>query len=205
MNNINKKNKEKKFYIFEEYKAYSSNNNLKLHTTKSTVVEYDKNNNNKNDHKINLFSRYNKLCSGLFDEKNNSKINTKASLNKISESNKIEKLDNDFNTMYNMVESKIRKNKIEIKLNEENLRYCNKTKFNKIIPKLLSISQNEPVNNYYIKHSNRNNLFNNNYKLLYRNNINTRINQEVIKPYSKGNKIQWNNYIISDFNLNQYD
>ena len=205
MNNINKKNKEKKFYIFEEYKANSSNNNLKLHTTKSTVVEYDKNNNNKNDHKINLFSRYNKLCSGLFDEKNNSKINSKASLNKISESNKIEKLDNDFNTMYNMVENKIRKNKMEIKLNEENQRYCNKTKFSKIIPKLLSISQNEPVNNYYIKNSNRNNLFNNNYKLLYRNNIITQINQEVIKPYSKGNKIQWNNYIISDFNLNQYD
>ena len=198
LNNITQKNKEKKYYIYEEYKSSSSNNNIKFHNTKSTIIEYGKSK---------LFNRYNNFSNELIsEEKNNSKINPIISFNKISESNKIEKLDNDFNTIYNMVESKIRQNKIDIKLNEANQqRYYNKNKkFNKIIPKLLSISQNEPMSNHLTKHSNRNNLFNNsNFKFLYRNIINTQINQKVIKPYIKGTKPRLNNYIFSEFSLNE--
>ena len=208
INNINKKNKEKKFYIFEEYKAnVSNNNNFKFHTTKSTIIEYNKINNKRNE--FNLFNRYNKLCEDLLHtEKNNSKINSILSFNKISENNNVEKLDNDFNRMYNMVERKIRQNKIDIKINEENQRYYlkNKNKINKIIPKLLSLSQNENINisNSLIKHSNRNNIINNNLNFLYRNNfnLNTQINQEEMKPYRKNIKNRINNFILSDFSLN---
>ena len=202
LNNISKKTREKKYYIYEEYKANSSNNNLKFSNTKSTKVEYS--NINKKNPKMNLFNRYNKLCSDLLnDEKNNSKINSILSFNKITESNKIENLDNDFDTVYNKVESKIRQNKIEIMINEESKKYYNKIKYNKIIPKLLSISQNEPMNNCLIKNSNRNNLFSNNFKLLYRNNLNTQINLKIMKPFRKENNHRWNNYIISDFSINQ--
>ena len=209
INNINKKIKEKKFYIFEEYKAnLSNNNNFKFHTTKSTIIEYNKINNKRND--INLINRYNKLCEDLlYTEKNNSKINSILSFNKISENNNVEKLDNDFNKVYNMVERKIRQNKIDIKINEENQRYYlkNKNKINKIIPKLLSLSQNENINinNRLIKHSNRNNIMNNNLNFIFRNNfnnLNTQINQEEMKPYRKNIKNRINNFILSDFSVN---
>ena len=204
INNINKKNKEKKFYIFEEYKSNLSNNNFKFHTTKSTIIECNKINNKRNE--INLFDRYNKLCEDiLYTEKNNSKLNSIVSFNKISENNNVEKLDNDFNKMLSMVEKKIRQNKIDIKINEENQRYYlkNKNKINKIIPKLLSISQNENINmsNRLIKYSNRNNMMNNNLNFLFRNdlNLNTQINQDEMKPYKKNIKNRFNNYILSDF------
>jgi len=190
-NNITKENKKKKFYIYEEYKSNSSKNEF----------QYNKNNNNKN----NLFNRYNKFSKDLkSNEKESNEINPIKSFNKISESNKIEKLDNDFNAIFNMVERKIRQNKIDIKINEANQRYYNKNnKFNKLIPKLLSISQNEPMNNYLYNYSNRNNMFNNNFKCLYRNNLYTQINQEVMRSYIKDNKALFNNYIISDFSINQ--
>ena len=75
-----------------------------------------------------------------------------------------------------MVEKKIRQNKIDIKINEENQRYYmkNKNRINKIIPKLLSISQNESLGNYLIKSknlNNRKNLISNNFKFVGRNNI----------------------------------
>jgi hypothetical protein len=189
-NNITKENKKKKFYIYEEYKSNSSKNEF----------QYNKNNN-----KNNLFNRYNKFSKDLkSNEKESNEINPIKSFNKISESNKIEKLDNDFNAIFNIVERKIRQNKIDIKINEANQRYYNKNnKFNKLIPKLLSISQNEPMNNYLYNYSNRNNMFNNNFKCLYRNNLFTQINQEVMRPYIKDNKALFNNYIISDFSINQ--
>ena len=192
-NNITKENKKKKFYIYEEYKSNSSKNEF----------QYNKNNNN---NKNNLFNRYNKFSKDLkSNEKESNEINPIKSFNKISESNKIEKLDNDFNAIFNMVERKIRQNKIDIKINEANQRYYNKNnnKFNKLIPKLLSISQNEPMNNYLYNYSNRNNMFNNNFKCLYRNNLYTQINQEVMRPYIKDNKALFNNYIISEFSINQ--
>ena len=189
-NNITKENKKKKFYIYEEYKSNSSKNEFQF---------------NKNNNKNNLFNRYNKFSKDLkSNEKESNEINPIKSFNKISESNKIEKLDNDFNAIFNMVERKIRQNKIDIKINEANQRYYNKNnKFNKLIPKLLSISQNEPMNNYLYNYSNRNNMFNNNFKCLYRNNLYTQINQEVMRPYIKDNKALFNNYIISDFSINQ--
>ena len=167
---------------------------------KSGIIEYDKNNNQKN-----LFNKYSNFSKDLIQkEKDNSKINPIISFNKVTESNKIDKLDNDFNAIYNMVESKIRQNKIDIKINEANQRYYNSNnKFNKLIPKLLSISQNEPMSNYLYNYSNRNNMFSNHFKSLYKNNLNTQINQEVMKPYIKDNKPRFNNYIISDFSIYQ--
>ena len=199
-NNITKEHKKKKFYIYEEYKSNTSNNKFQFSNTKSAIIEYDKNNNKKN-----LFNKYDKFHKDLIQkEKDNSKINPIISFNKVTESNKIDKLDNDFNAIYNMVESKIRQNKIDIKINEANHRYYNgNNKFNKLIPKLLSISQNEPMSNYLYNYSNRNNMFNNNFKSLYKSNLNTQINQEVMKPYIKDNKPRFNNYIISDFSIYQ--
>ena len=108
-----------------------------------------------------------------------------------------------------MVEKKIRQNKIDIKINEENQRYYlkNKNRINKIIPKLLSISQNENLGNYLIKHkniniNNRNNLLNNNFKFIRSSNLNTQLNQAEIRPSRINYKQRLNNYLISDFSMN---
>ena len=183
--NINKKDKIKKFYIFEEYKSNSSNNNFKINNTKSTIIE-----NNNKINKNNLFKRYNKFSNDLiFDEEITSTINPLVSFNKITESNKIKKLDIEFNTLYKKVESKIKQNKMDIKINQSNQRYYNNSKLNKIMYKLLSTS----TDNSSIRNINR---LNSNLKFIYRNNLNTQINQKLIKP-------RLNNYIVSDFSINQ--
>ena len=202
-----KKHKEKKIYIFEEYKANSLSNNNKIKESKSTIIEYNNINNMKKP-KTNLYYKYNKLCKDLlYVEKSKSKINPIISFNKTAENDLVEKLDDDLNKMFNMVEKKIRQNKIDIKINEENQRYYlkNKNRINKIIPKLLSISQNESIGNYLIKHkniNNRNNLMNNNFKFMKRNNLNTQLNQVEIRPYRINYNQRFNNYIISDFSMN---
>ena len=183
--NINKKDKIKKFYIFEEYKSNSSNNNFKINNTKSTIIE-----NNNKINKNNLFRRYNKYSNDLiFDEEITSTINPLVSFNKITESNKIKKLDIEFNTLYKKVESKIKQNKMDIKINQSNQRYYNNSKLNKIMYKLLSTS----TDNNSIRNINR---LNSNLKFVYRNNLNTQINQKLIKP-------RLNNYFVSDFSINQ--
>ena len=156
MNNIsNKKNQrnEKKLYVYEEYKDNNFNNNKII---------------------MNLFSRYNNnKCNNKYHEKyfynndkSNSKLNSIISLNKITESNNInnlEKLDDDFDMMYNLVESKIKNTPFIYK--------DNKFKVNKIANKLLSISQNEPLIKL-IKPVKENNIINNNkYKFTFRNNF----------------------------------
>ena len=210
LNNINtntKKNKEKKIYIFEEYKTNSQLNNSKIKKNKSTILEYNSINNIKNP-KTNLFNKYNKLCQDLFCiPKPNNKINPLISFNKISENDTVEKLDDDLDKMFNMVEKKIRQNKIDIKINEENQRYYmkNKNRINKIIPKLLSISQNESLGNYLIKSknlNNRKNLISNNFKFVGRNNICTQLNHVEMRPNRINFNKRLNNYVISDFSIN---
>ena len=209
INNISintKKNKEKKIYIFEEYKVNSLSNNNIIKNSKSTIIE-NNSINNKKIPRLNLFNKYNKLCHDLLSlEKSKNKINPIISFNKISENDSVEKLDDDLNKMFNMVEKKIRQNKIDIKINEENQRYYlkNKNRINKIIPKLLSISQNEFIGNY-LKHkniNNRNNLLNNNFKFIRNSNINTQLNQAERRPNRISYKQRLNNYIISDFSMN---
>ena len=188
-NIINNKKKGNKFFIYEEYKTNTLNNNLKYNNNKkSTIIEYSYIN-NKNNHKMNLLKKYNKLCEELLCPENNSKINSIISFNKISESNSISNFDNDFNKLFNIVESKIRQNKIDIKLNEENNRYYTKSNINKIIPKLLTKSENDFWNNCLRKNN----------KYLYKNKLNTQISTEYISPYKKETK----KYIISDFSINQ--
>ena len=214
INNISintRKPKEKKIYIFEEYKANSLSNNNIIKNSKSTIIEYNSINsiNNNKNQNSNLFNKYNKLCNDLLSfEKSKIKINPIISFNKISEDT-VEKLDDDLNKMFNMVEKKIRQNKIDIKINEENQRYYlkNKNRINKIIPKLLSISQNENLGNYLIKHkniniNNRNNLLNNNFKFIRSSNLNTQLNQAEIRPSRINYKQRLNNYLISDFSMN---
>ena len=186
--NINKKSKIKKFYIYEEYKSNSSNNNFKINNTKSTIIE-----NNSRINRNYLLKKYNKFSNDLkIDEENNSKINPLISFNKITENAKIKKLDEDFDTIYKKVENKIKQNKINIQINQDNQRYFNNNKFNKIMYELLSTSTNDNS----IRNIKRTNYLNNNLNFIYRNNLKTQINQRIINP-------RLNNYIISDFSMNQ--
>ena len=186
--NINKKSKIKKFYIYEEYKSNSSNNNFKINNTKSTIIE-----NNSRINRNYLLKKYNKFSNDLkIDEENNSKINPLISFNKITENAKIKKLDEDFDTIYKKVENKIKQNKINIQISQDNQRYFNNNKFNKIMYELLSTSTNDNS----IRNIKRTNYLNNNLNFIYRNNLKTQINQRIINP-------RLNNYIISDFSMNQ--
>jgi hypothetical protein len=78
---------------------------------------------------------------------------------------------------------------MDIKINQSNHRYYNNSKLNKIMYKLLSTS----TDNNSIRNINR---LNSNLKFVYRNNLNTQINQKLIKP-------RLNNYMVSDFSINQ--
>ena len=188
MNNIsNKKNQrnEKKLYVYEEYKDNNFNNN------KISLNLFSRYNNNKCNNKYHEKYFYN-------DDKSNSKLNSIISLNKITESNNInnlEKLDDDFDMMYNLVESKIKNTPFIYK--------DNKFKGNKIANKLLSISQNEPLIKL-IKPVKENNIINNNkYKFTFRNNFTNFNLDDKIRPYKKiiNQNYKTNYDIISDFSI----
>ena len=113
-------------------------------------------------------------------------------MNKITESNNLNNLDNDFDAMFNLVESKI-KNSHSPFFYKDN----DKFKGNKIMNKLLSLSQNEPLMKF-MKSSKRNNISNNNKYQFDIINYN-----EEMKSGKKiiNSKYRTNYDMISDFSL----
>ena len=235
-NNLSiKNNHQKKKTIFDKLKLnknMSNNQNFQYVTPKSNFMDYK--NINKNNNKTNAINRYNFKKNNYYyfnltnEENKNDNLNLYSfkkganGLSKIIDNNILDKFSNNFDAIFNFVESKVKKktNKINRSNNKEfNPKYKGKINFKKLNtkltnPKLLSISQNVPKRshlNELFKESNKNNYLSENLFSFPMNKFDFigRLSKEKspFKPFRSlfNKEKKYNNFDISDYSYNNGD
>ncbi len=229
-NNIynSSKNNKKNFkstLIFEKLNSNRNNKiskdfNFKFINPKTSLMDY-KDINTINQNKIRLIHRYNNNNNDYYynltnEEKNNSNLesikNNKLPYTKLTENNNnnlLDKFSDNFDAIFNFVESKIKQkpiNKINSHLKNNNLyNGINNCKYNfKKVNQQVSISQNVAKRNNLYKLCNKNN--NNKFKLPINNKLKIIINEEIspFKRYISKENYQ-NNFSISNYSYNDLD
>ena len=204
-NNFNRiKNIYNKSNLIKKDNFKEKSSNFKFVIPKSYLIDYKKNI-TKNRSKILLSNKNRILKNGYFynltnEEKRNNNVTSikkdKTPFNKRTENsdNMLDKLNNDFNDIFNLVENRIKQNSNNnnskrSNINEFKPRYNYKSNLLKLNSKLLSISQNEqPKKNDLIKPFKENckitYQFEKNYKFPSRNKLSIQITEDI-NPFKK--------------------
>ena len=236
-NNLSiKNNHQKNKTVFDKLKLnknMANNLNFQYVTPKSNFMHYK--NINKNNNKADAINRYNFKKNNYYyynltnEENKNDNLNLnlysfKKEANgssKIIDNNILDKFSNNFDAIFNLVESKVKKksNKINRSNYQEfNSKYKGKIYFKKlntklINPKLLSISQNAPKRSHLneLFKENKNNYLTENHFNFPKNKFDfiERLSEEKspFKPFRSlfNKEKKYNNFEISDFSYNNGD
>ena len=235
-NNLSIKNNHQKNKTFFDKlklnKDMSNNQNFQYVTSKSNFMDYKNINKNNETKAINRYNFKNNNYYYYWTNEENKNDNLNLNLysfkkeangsSKIIDNNILDKFSNNFDAIFNIVESKVKKksNKMGGSICEGfNSKYKGKINFKKlntklVNPKLLSISQNVPKRshlNKLLKESNKNNYMSENHFNFSMNKFNfiERLSEEKspFKPLRSifNKKKKYNNFDISDYNYNNRD